>query len=391
MMDVRARMMENVRQMADARRQNKPAPAVMGKREPLYKGLYDAVRRRIELGQLRPGTRAPSEADLIAEFRVSSTTARRCLNELAQAGYVERVQGKGTFVSAPPVLGRHQQMGVLYNDLFNLADIFLSRVLSGIANDLEREDFHPILLGSNPIRRSASARDAMLELVRRHDLEAILVLSPLPLPWFEGVLQKGLPVTAINFAYADDRIGCAVPNVEDGRRELVGLLRSHGHRRIVNLSRAFPPDLLEGVQLSRPRLANGGFDDVEWRNETFRYFGPDETRRIIDRQMSGPNPPTAFVTYGYELALEVRGALKAAGLRIPQDVSLVFQGVPAGPTDLSGQIVPVEEMGQWAAQATREAVRIGGPAGPAVRKVFDIRLHEGDSLGPTVSEGAGAT
>ena len=43
----------------------------------------------------------PSEADLVAEFGVSRTTARRALDELRRQGLVRREPGRGTFLASP--------------------------------------------------------------------------------------------------------------------------------------------------------------------------------------------------------------------------------------------------------------------------------------------------
>ena len=43
----------------------------------------------------------PSEADLVSDFGVSRTTARRALDELRREGLVRREPGRGTFLASP--------------------------------------------------------------------------------------------------------------------------------------------------------------------------------------------------------------------------------------------------------------------------------------------------
>ena len=59
------------------------------------------MTERIESGEVGVGDRLPSEADLVAEFGVSRTTARRALDELRRQGLVRREPGRGTFLASP--------------------------------------------------------------------------------------------------------------------------------------------------------------------------------------------------------------------------------------------------------------------------------------------------
>jgi len=69
---------------------------------PLYQQLMVILRGQITSGDLKPGDRMMSEAELCASFAVSRITARRALDELAQRGLVVRERGRGTRVSTQP-------------------------------------------------------------------------------------------------------------------------------------------------------------------------------------------------------------------------------------------------------------------------------------------------
>ncbi len=66
---------------------------------PRYQQLKDLIIERISSGELQPSDRVPSENDLVESQNVSRMTANRALRELTTEGYVERVAGRGTFVS----------------------------------------------------------------------------------------------------------------------------------------------------------------------------------------------------------------------------------------------------------------------------------------------------
>ncbi len=74
-------------------------------REPdfRYLKLTDTLSELIENGTYKVGSKLPSERDLCQDYGLSRTTVRQALQELSQKGYVTSAQGKGTFVSRPPI------------------------------------------------------------------------------------------------------------------------------------------------------------------------------------------------------------------------------------------------------------------------------------------------
>lgn len=72
-------------------------------RVPLYDQIKTRLLEEIETGRTKPGDRMPSERQLTQTYGVSRMTARQALAELESAGYLRRVQGKGTFASLPRI------------------------------------------------------------------------------------------------------------------------------------------------------------------------------------------------------------------------------------------------------------------------------------------------
>lgn len=67
--------------------------------KPRYQQLKELIIQRISSGDLQPADRVPSENELVESESVSRMTANRAMRELTDEGYVERVAGRGTFVS----------------------------------------------------------------------------------------------------------------------------------------------------------------------------------------------------------------------------------------------------------------------------------------------------
>jgi GntR family histidine utilization transcriptional repressor len=67
--------------------------------KPRYQQLKEMIIDRISSGDLLPHDRVPSENELVESMHVSRMTANRALRELTHEGYVDRIAGRGTFVS----------------------------------------------------------------------------------------------------------------------------------------------------------------------------------------------------------------------------------------------------------------------------------------------------
>ena len=65
---------------------------------PLYQQMVALLTNRIRSGAIVVGEYLPSESDLCTEFGVSRITAKRAMNELAQASLVTRERSRGTRV-----------------------------------------------------------------------------------------------------------------------------------------------------------------------------------------------------------------------------------------------------------------------------------------------------
>jgi GntR family transcriptional regulator len=70
---------------------------------PLHAQLEESLSQRIHGGELRYGSRLPSEDELIASYSVSRTTVRTAVQSLVGRGLVEIRRGKGTFVTEPVI------------------------------------------------------------------------------------------------------------------------------------------------------------------------------------------------------------------------------------------------------------------------------------------------
>ncbi|AOM83654.1 trehalose operon repressor [Salisediminibacterium beveridgei] len=63
-----------------------------------YTDIYNKIADKIRKGQFAPGTKLASEHELMKQFDTSRETIRKALNHLAQNGFIQKIQGKGSIV-----------------------------------------------------------------------------------------------------------------------------------------------------------------------------------------------------------------------------------------------------------------------------------------------------
>ncbi|MEV1289824.1 winged helix-turn-helix domain-containing protein [Micromonospora sp. NPDC049679] len=70
-----------------------------------WQQLADHIRTQITTGELQPGDKLPSTAQLKAQHSVSEMVIRYAMHALKQEGLVYSVHGLGVFVSEKPTEG----------------------------------------------------------------------------------------------------------------------------------------------------------------------------------------------------------------------------------------------------------------------------------------------
>ena len=64
----------------------------------MYKKIYDDLLEAIEKGIYPPGSKLPSEKELMEQYNVSRITSKKALEMLADRNIIVRMPGKGSFV-----------------------------------------------------------------------------------------------------------------------------------------------------------------------------------------------------------------------------------------------------------------------------------------------------
>ena len=66
---------------------------------PIYEQITTQIKDLILTGELQPGQKLPSIRALANGLRISAITTKRAYTDLEAQGFIETVQGKGSFVT----------------------------------------------------------------------------------------------------------------------------------------------------------------------------------------------------------------------------------------------------------------------------------------------------
>ena len=67
--------------------------------KPIYEQIVSQIKDLILSGELEQGSMLPSIRNLARDLRISAITTKRAYSELEAQGFIETVQGKGSFVA----------------------------------------------------------------------------------------------------------------------------------------------------------------------------------------------------------------------------------------------------------------------------------------------------
>ncbi|GAA3778815.1 GntR family transcriptional regulator [Streptomyces chiangmaiensis] len=193
---------------------------------PKYVRLAQTIQRRIEDGTYPPGTRVPSENQLVQAFGMSRPTVVRALELLKRDGWLESRQGFGTIVRGRPEVVEQQDR----------------RGREALERDESQASGRLVEVGEAPVPvRIASALGLpgrATVLVRRflleEDGEAVeLVSSYFPAGLVEGTQLASLEVLSgsvrehlearkkVRFDHVTERISARLPEASEA--ELLGM------------------------------------------------------------------------------------------------------------------------------------------------------------------------
>jgi DNA-binding LacI/PurR family transcriptional regulator len=321
---------------------------------PKYQQLADYFLQEIRSGRINAGDCLPSLAELRAELGISQATFDKAHRLLEEEGLVSRERGRGSFVLDVGLAStQKRQTNVIayfqpHSDVFQ-QQAYFGQLLLGIREAADRVHKNVLLVSQPEAFQDWDAIDGALYCLDIAEADNIIPAHP---PDFPTVAPL-YPIPGFLCIQADEATGQT-----EATRHLLEL----GHRRIAYLGQIHKVGLAPRLNGYRAALAQAGIElHPDWLFNTQipdNYYRQERTmvetgRLNMARWLQNgwqETGCTAILTQNDLTAIGVIQALTEAGLRVPQDVSVIgFDGVERygiSPIALTTVKVPLKEIGE---------------------------------------------
>ncbi len=113
---------------------------------PKYKRLKDILGEEIKNGKFKESDKFYSERELVGKFNISRNTAVESLRILESQGLIERIQGKGTFVSNKKLSNNTKNIAVVVSEIFETRHSASISLIQSMEKVLDKAGYHILLI-----------------------------------------------------------------------------------------------------------------------------------------------------------------------------------------------------------------------------------------------------
>lgn len=294
-----------------------------------HRRVFDHLLASIQSGELKPGDRLPSEAELGKLFNASRITVAKAVHDLQRMGLVTRRPGAGTHV-----LAEDRPSGRTFGLL--IPELGLTEIFEPICHGMMRTHFarpDALLWGNSSVsvQDSAKAAEQMVQSFISQRVAGVF-FAPLELTSEKDTanrrIARALDRAQIPFVLLDR---CYMPYPERSAHDLVGVdnrragyiatthLVEHGARRLVFFGEESAANTVDARITGFYEALRSHGIKPDW-NPVWRGSPQEEgfVRGMIDAAR-----PEAIVCANDLTAARLMQTLLGLGLRIPEDVRIV--------------------------------------------------------------------
>jgi LacI family transcriptional regulator len=280
----------------------------------------------------------------VESARISAGTRQRVREAAASLGYVPNRLAQGLRVQRSGTIG-------FIGDTVATTPFAVGMILGAL--EAARAADRVLLLMNTEADRDLEARE--LATLLQHQVDGVLYATMYHRSVEVPAVLRDTPVVLVDAESADPTVSSAVPDEVAGAMAAVGELLEHGHRRIAFINNPDPTLAATGrLEGYKRALGRAGIGVDPTLIIAASEVGPKGGYRAARQLLELSARPTGLFCFRDLMAMGAYQAAVEAGLRIPQDLSIVgfdnmefTAGLHPGLTTVA---LPHYEMGSWGVQ-----------------------------------------
>lgn len=286
-------------------------------KKPKYAVVKQAILEKIKKRQWQVDEKLPSEEELASFHQVSTITVRKALAELAFEGYVNRIKGKGTFVSPPKIPEKGSNLIALILSAEDYHDASYMQIIKGAQKTVSDYGYSLIIEWSD---ESLEVEQEIIKKMLSRDVDGFLIYPFDPIQSkanYNMIAASGTPYVLIDRHNPDCPTYFAGSNNYEGAIQATKALLQRKHTKIKFASYHF--------FLSSEHERFDGYCSAMW--QAGLPVTPDNLINDADydnlAQEIRNHETTAIFCCNDKMAMKFIKQLTARNIRIPQDISII--------------------------------------------------------------------
>ena len=299
------------------------------KRERVYDCLIEDMLFQIKNGLLKAGDYLPSENVLSRKYKISRISVRAALEELAKRDLVEKKAGKGTIVkenSLYPSKKKNRTIGITFlkeKPEVAIENPFYGPILESTEEKAQRYQYHVLL---NSVKDMEDELD-FYKKIKVEKVDGLLIIGIVKDEILDCLLKitPHLPFCLIDYSPPGRELNCVVSANAEGMYEATKHLIELGHKKIAFIGWSpWEPNIPLRLEGYKKALSESGLNiDSSLVEEAKLLNGEDGYQPMRRLLRSRLNFTAVVCANDGTIAFPAMKAIREAGLKIPEDVSVV--------------------------------------------------------------------
>lgn len=312
---------------------------------------------------------------------ISEEVRERVLRVARDTGYLSRRRSQANIASLRKVLLAIPPDALPDNDV----NLVSWTILNSLTQEADARSIRVSVHKISPNATFAQVSDA----AKVGEMDGIIVLNDDRPNLLKAICKSGLPAVLINGEDPDMYVDSVTPGNRFAAQKATKRLIDLGHKRIMHLTWQGRKTVLRRLDGFKDAFTESPLSSGNAVTVFAKGYEPRHAEEAI-RNWLATHPDldgvTAIFCAADNLAFGAMKALRAAGVRMPQDMSLMgFDGVGLGELhvpSLSTVQIPLEEMGRAALELLEQRANTTKPGRAARRLELGCEIIERDSLAP---------